>query len=372
MSVGNQYLYYDSSVGWIDGYFQLDSTTTPTTITFSNNDFNLVPVFPLSSTYTGSVNPPYVTLGFYTSGLGRFSIAMRIQFTPVSTTSTTSTYSIITYSRSVTATYNPGDSFAMLFRYPEPGATGSTGAASTVTGPTGAASITIGPTGYTGPQGATGAASITIGPTGYTGPTGPSSNIATQLQSATTLVAVNSAAAPTSGQVLTATSGTGAIWRLPLGQQVFKTFFLNATSVSVASSTYVTLTGWETSGTGFINSTAGTFTSDTYTFGTDATSSAWLLTVGMRYSANASGTRWIELLYTPNGGSPITGDFVGSPPTGGGLTFYMTGSNVINVSNGDTLQIRAWQNSGSTLQVTGGTTGLENFGGTTWSLARLY
>ncbi len=386
MSVGNQYLYFDPAIGWSNGYFQLNSTTTPTTITFANNDFNAIPVFPLSATYTGSVNPPYLTIGFYTSSQGLFSIAARILFTPVATTATTTTYGIVNYSRSVAATYSPGESFSMLFRYPEPGPTGGigpTGAASTVTGPTGADSTVVGPTGASstvtgptgdvGPTGAQGNASTVTGPTGRTGPTGPSSNIATQLQSATTLVAVNGATAPTVDQVLTATSGTGAIWRLPRSQQVFKTYYLNATTTNVPTSTYTTLTGWVNSGTGFINTTGGTFTSSTYTFGSDAANSAWLLSVGLRFSSSTTGQRWIALLYTPNGGAASTSDYIGSQTAVSGSTsIFISSTNVINASNGDTLQIRAWQNSGTTLQIYGGTDGTEYLGGTVWSLVRLY
>lgn len=169
MSVGNQYLYYDSGVGWVDGYFQMDSVTAPTTFTFSNNDFNLIPVFPLSVTYTGTVAPPNFTIGFYTSAQGLFSIAARLGYTPVSTTATTTTYGIITYSRNTSATYNPGDSFSMLFRYPEPGATGPVGPTGSVglTGPTGSASTVTGPTGDVG----------ALGPTGYTGPLPPTMGV---------------------------------------------------------------------------------------------------------------------------------------------------------------------------------------------------
>lgn len=152
--VGNQYLYFDSGVGWIDGYFQMDNPAAPTQFTFSNNDWNSNPVFPLSATYTGTVAPPFFTVGFYEGLSGLFAVAARLAYVPTGTTSTTTTYQVINYSKSTTAAFNPEDDFTMLFRYPEPGLPGATGP--------------IGPQGLAGPTGAVGAVG-SIGPTGAQG-----------------------------------------------------------------------------------------------------------------------------------------------------------------------------------------------------------
>lgn len=132
--VGNQYLYYDPGQGWIDGYFQFDNTSAPTQVTFSNNDFNGYPVFPISSTYTGTTVPPFVTIAWYSGFAGTFSIATRVAYAPTGTTATTTTHQVINFARSDAATFSPNDNFSMLFRYPENGPTGTRGP----TGPTGA------------------------------------------------------------------------------------------------------------------------------------------------------------------------------------------------------------------------------------------
>ncbi len=146
MSVGNQYVYYDESVGWdYDGYFLLDSTSTPTTVTFSNNDFNFNATFPVTDNYHGTLTPPSFIVAFYTSAEGILSLVVRLSTTPSATTATTTTYAVVNYSMNNSATFTANDSFSMLFRYPEPVLTGPTGAA----GPTGSAG-TVGPTGPTG------------------------------------------------------------------------------------------------------------------------------------------------------------------------------------------------------------------------------
>lgn len=194
--VGNQYLYYDSSAGWIDGYFQLDNTLTPTQITFSNNDFNANPVFPLSTTYTGTVAPPNFTVGFYGGLSGLFAVAARLNYTPASTTSTTTTYNVVNFSMSTMASFNPEDDFTMLFRYPEPGAQGATGPA----GPQGSAGSqgAVGPTGAAAPVGA---ASLRM--------TGGNQTISNNTATAVTLDTVD--IATTNSSTLTTNTSTGLI-----------------------------------------------------------------------------------------------------------------------------------------------------------------
>jgi Head domain of trimeric autotransporter adhesin len=91
-----------------------------------------------------------------------------------------------------------------------PGPSGSTGP----TGPAGPTGPGGGPPGPTGPSGPTGAS----GPAGPTGPTGPAgSSTATALATTGTAVTISTAAPPTTGQVLTATSATAADWQTSSG-----------------------------------------------------------------------------------------------------------------------------------------------------------
>lgn len=194
--VGNQYLYYDAGVGWSDGYFQLDSTTAPTQITFANNDYNSNPVFPLSATYTGTVAPPNFTVGFYGGISGLFAVAARLNYTPASSTATTTTYNVVNYSMSRTASFNPEDDFTMIFRYPEPSPTGPTGSA----GPAGATG-SQGPVGPTGAAAPTGVASLRM--------TGGTQAVANNTDSAVILDTVDIASTNTS--TLTTDTSTGLI-----------------------------------------------------------------------------------------------------------------------------------------------------------------
>lgn len=194
---------------------------------------------------------------------------------------------------------------------------------------------------------------------------------ADNLHSATTKVNVSSAVAPTANQVLTASSGTVAIWKTPLIYQLFRTYIPNGTTQAISNSTYTTVTTWTTSGN-YLNSTTGSFNATTgiFTFGTDAAGSYWQVNVSLRFANNTSNTRWIAGVINSVTGFDIAGMNANTDST----STWMQWSGIMRFNNGDTFGIQAWQNAilGASINIEGGESGgyADEFG-SCWSMFRV-
>ena len=374
MPVGFQYTVATSVADIYPGHFFFDSAANPPIFIVSDTDAYGRSVFPISEhfipTLAGRVTIPVDFFSMY----GDLNATMFVDLTTESVFDFGQTsYHVVDSVVADFTTWTQYESMMISLRFnnliPGPtGPTGSTGSTGNVgsTGDKGSTGISgdaalgeTGPTGFQGQiglpgiNGDTGPTSIVTGPTGFQGLNGPSGTAG-------------------SDSVVTGPTGTVGPTGAIRSTQLFNTFLLNGTTSTIPTSSSTLVTGWQSSGIGFINSTSGTFTSNKFTFGSDAADSIWQISIALRYSIEETGIRRIDIRFTPSGGSATVIEGLAVTIALGGLeTNINYFSNAIPIGNGDSIEVLTWQNSSETLVISGGTSGFETFGGTRWSLQRL-